>query len=523
MIEQWLEFIWLVPLLPLLAAGYLALGYIAGYNRGEAGEGQTAAVALGAAALSLLLMLVVDVAALWHGAPGQVVLGSWFGSGDYRINFSFDLDALGLVMTTLVAAITLLTLRFSVNYMHREAGFQRFFMVLSLFASAMLLIVLAGNAVLMFVGWELAGVSSYLLIGYAVERPGATANATRAFVTNRVGDAGFILGIFFLYLWLGGVEWSTVASGSMQLSSLDAGLIVGAFLLAALAKSGAVPFAPWIARALEGPTPSSAIFYGSLMVHAGVYLVLRLQPLFEQVPAMMLLLAIIGAVTALYGLIATWVQTDMKSALMFSTTAQVGLMFLECGLGLFELAAWHLVLHAIWRAYHFLNAPALMHLMAMPTRGVPAWLARRQWLYTTALHRFWLDHLTDWLFTKPTRSLARDVEEFDEHIVNRMVGLPVSASAISSLAQWDAERRSGSMVEGDSGIVAHGRGLLGRFMGWLASLLYWFEERLVLRGGSEGLLAAIEHLGVYVKQVEELLSRPRYLLLLIMATLVVII
>ncbi len=516
------HFVWLIPLLPLLAVAWIGLTYIFAHNRGEAGERQTAQVALGAGLLSWLLVLVIDIGSLLQGAaPGQIQVAEWLSSGEFAIQISFTLDTLGLVMMTLIATIALITLRFSVNYMHREPGFQRFFMILSLFMSAMLLIVMGGNIAMVFVGWELAGVSSYLLIGYAIERPTAGDNATRAFVTNRIGDAGFILGIFLAFYWVGDVEWPSLysAAGSMSILSLD--LLALGFLLAALAKSGQVPFAPWMARALEGPTPSSAVFYGSLMVHAGVYLVIRLEPVFQQAPLMMVLLVLFGLLTALYGYLVSLVQTDVKSTLMFSTTAQVGLMFLECGLGLFELATVHLVIHAIWRAYQFLSSPAHMHLMSHATRPVPAWLAKQRWLYTAALNRFWLDPLGDWLVTQPTRALARETQTFDERIIVPLVGLPARANAVTSLAEWESKKRGFSrLAEGD---VGQGEGIAGKLMESIASLLHWFEEQLVLKGGGEGLINTIHRIGGHLQKVEELLGHPRYLLLFVMATFAVII
>ncbi len=512
----------MIPLLPLLAAGWIGLSYVYEGNRGEPGEKITARVALGAGLLSLVCLLLVDLYALLTGhVPGQVQIMEWLNSGDYQINISFTLDALGLSMATLVAVISLITLRFSVNYLHREAGFQRFFMTLCLFMSAMLLIVMSGSAVMAFIGWELAGVSSYLLIGYSLDRPTATNNATRAFVTNRIGDAGFILAIFLALTWIGDVEWPGILSGVSGMSTLTAGLLAFGFLLAALVKSAQVPFSPWIARALEGPTPSSAVFYGSLMVHAGVFLVIRLQPVFEQTPLMMIFLVIFGLTTALYGYLTGLVQTDVKSMLIFSTIAQVGLMFLECGLGLFDLAAWHLAAHAIWRAYQFLSSPAHMHLMSHPTRPVPAWLGRRRWLYTAAVNRFWLGSIGDWLLTRPTKKLAQDAQNFDDRVIIPLVGLPTQADAISSLAQWE-QHKGGQrpLAEGDIGL---GHGLAGKLMEGIASLLHWFEEHLVLKGGGEGLINTIQRVGGQLQKIEVLLSQPRYLLLLIMATFAVII
>jgi hypothetical protein len=243
----------------------------------------------------------------------------------------------------------------------------------------------------------------------------------------------------------------------------------------------------------------------------------------EQSAELMLVLAFLGAATALYGLLAGLVQNDVKSALIFSTTGQAGLMFLECGLGWFTLAAWHLAAHAAWRAYQFLSAPALMHLMTHPTRPVPRWLASRHWLYTAAQHRFWLDSLSDWLLVRPTRKLAQDTHTFDQQVVNRLVGLPGSAGAVSSLAQWeefrlDQRRR----VVGDSGAVGRGGGAAGQLMETVAGLLHWFEEHLVLKGGDKGILNLIERLGGSLEKIEDLLSQPRYLILLILATMVVI-
>ena len=330
--------------------------------------------------------------------------------------------------------------------MHREAGFQRFFALLDLFAGAMLLIVLAGNAALAFVGWELAGISSFLLIAYSYDRPIAAANATRVFVTNRIGDTGFVLGIFLAFAWLGGIEWPAMYAALPQIDRLSAGVVAGGFLLAALAKSAQVPFAPWIARALEGPTPSSAVFYGSLMVHAGVYLVIRLEPLFLHAPAMMTLLAFFGLLTAAYGYLAGLTQTDVKSALIFSTTTQVGLMFFACGMGWFTLAAWHLAAHAVWRAYQFLGAPSLMHQLNAPPRPAPRWLTRSRTLYTASVQRFWLDPLADVLVVHPTRAMARDVAAFDDEVVSRAAGAPDTEGGIASLAHWEA-RRAGDAGE----------------------------------------------------------------------------
>ncbi len=514
------EYAFLIPLLPALAAAWIAGRQLLGGPGGEARERESSRVATAAAAASFLVAAGLGGHAVLDGAPGHIVMAPWFAASGYGIPISFALDGLGLTFALLVSFLALLTIRFSVNYMHREPGFHRFFAVLSLFAAGMLLIVTAGNAGLMFVGWELAGVSSYLLVGYRYDRGNATANANRIFITNRIGDAGFLLGIFLLFLWAGGIEWTKLRATAVDLSILHADLIGLAFLLAALAKSAQVPFAPWISRALEGPTPSSAIFYGALMVHAGIFLLIRLEPMLQQAPAVLAVVTALGFATALYGWLTGLVQTDVKGALMSSTTAQLGLMFVWYGLGWTSLAAWHMGLHAVWRAYQFLHAPSFMHRVSRPVRPVPAWLARRPGLFHAAQQRWWLDPLADWLLTQPTRALARDVQQFDQQVVNLALGLPTQASALSSLAEFEAYKHG--LTESSVADITRGRSIAGRLLHWIASMLYWFEDRLVLRGGGEGLVEAIQRVGRYANRIETLLSKPRYLLLLIMATFAVI-
>ncbi|MES9853595.1 MAG: proton-conducting transporter membrane subunit [Candidatus Thiodiazotropha sp. L084R] len=516
MVEQ---AILIVPFAYWLAAGLIILGYILNINRGEQGEQQTAHLALAGATISFLMSLALAALALWQGAPGHITFGEWFQSGEIKLSISFSLDTLGVSLLPVVTLIALLTLKFSVNYLHREPGFQRLFILLSLFSGAMSLIVIAGNAVLAFVGWEIAGVTSYLLIGYALDRTTATKNAVRVFVTNRIGDAGFILGIALSLYWLGSVEWPEIARHGSELDTLAAGAVIAGFSIAALAKSAQFPFSPWISRALEGPTPTSAIFYGSLMVHAGVILMIRLAPLLEQAPAIMILVALLGLLTVAYGWLSGLSQTDVKSTLIFATTTQVGWMFFWCGMGWFTLAAWHLALHAIWRAFQFLASPGLVNQIEQATPPVPSWLARHPWLHRASLQRFWLDPLADVLLVRPTNSLAKDVQFFDEQVVTRLVGLPVYARSVSSLSQWEAMQRDETNTsEG----VNQATGVAGRMMVWFADMLYWFESHLVLREGGASLWGTLRRIGTLLERVEQLLAEPRYLFLLVMATFAVI-
>ncbi len=495
--------VWLVPLLPLLAAMVVGLRVLLGRCAGDAGEVPTARLSELAGLGSLLLLLLIDLAVYWHGWPGQRVFATWFAAAHWRGQISFLLDALSLPVATLSALIGWLVVRFSAAYLHREAGFNRYFIVLGLFLSGLQALLLAGNGLLLFLGWEMCGVASFLLIGYAWQRPLATGNALFAFVSNRVGDAGLLFSLGLAAYWAGSFEWPALFDA--QLSLVDLRVLVLGFAVAALAKSAQLPFTPWIARALEGPTPSSAIFYGALLVHAGVFLMLRLSPLLAQLPDVQVALVVIGALTALYAWLCGLVQSDVKSALIFATVFQVGLMFVAIGLGWTTLATWHLCLHAAWRAWQFLLAPSWLQL----TRGRPAppprWLVRSQTLYTAALQRFWLDRLGIILLAAPTAAIARDVRALEENFIDRVIGEPGRGRAVAP------ER---PLVQAD--------GLPGRLLALLADFLQRIENRLLLRGRGGAAERLLREAGRWLVTLEGLLEQPRYLMMAVMATFVVI-
>ncbi|MBF0294912.1 MAG: hypothetical protein HQL96_06955 [Magnetococcales bacterium] len=461
-------------------------------------------------------MTVLDLLAATKGILPPASRITWLESGHFRVTLGLLTDLPALVMGTLAAGCGLLTMRFAVDYLHREAGFHRFFLVLSLFVGGMMWVALADNVVLTFIGWEAAGISSYLLIGYAYDRRTATCNATRAVLTNRFGDAGFLLGIAMTFLFLDTLEWRNVFTGVAKLDSLLAGMMAAGFLVAALAKSAQLPFAGWIARALEGPTPSSAIFYGALMAHAGAFLVIRLEPLLWRAPFWLAFLMPVGLLTAVYAAAAGRAQGDVKSALIFSTQAQLGLIFFECGAGLFEVALWHLTGHTIWRLYQFLLSPSYLHLSVQPLRPVPGWLANSRTLYRLALHRFHLDALLDALITHPTRALAQEVRLLDTRVFSRVAGRPLNESPLPARVQ----EKDHAVAPGND--VTRGRGMLGHILQDSARSLAWIEEHLILKSSGEGLLGALTFLGGYVSRIEEFLGLPRYLFLLLALTFVVI-
>lgn len=513
----------LIPLLPWFAAFIIATSYLFFNNRGEQGEKFTARLAFIALLASLLLILAIDIVSIYSQTlPGDVIYYQWLKVGEITMNLGLKLDLLGLVMVNLFTILLLITVRFSTAYMHREAGFQRFFMILCLFSGAMQFIVIAGSAALTFFAWEVAGVSSYLLIGYVYERKTATRNANRAFVTNRIGDAGFILGLILAFNYLGSSEWTVINDSHSKLSDIIIGTIAFGFVVAALVKSAQLPFSSWITQALEGPTPSSAIFYGSLVLHAGAFLIIRMQPMLENIPVLMIAITIIGIMTALYGYFVGLSQTDVKSALIFSSIGQVGLIFMFCGLGWFTVATLYLVAHAIWRTYQFLHAPSMMHWMDNPIKPIPSIIRNNPRLYTISQQRFWLEPLSAKIVTKPIYALSRDLRYFDDHIVNRVIGLPSSVSAVSSLAHWDAYHDERvAHISGDTGMIGQGQGLAGKLIEWTARPLHWIENRLVLSTGEEGIQKSLKHLGRYISSIDNLLNQPRYLWLIIFITMII--
>ncbi|HEY8157460.1 MAG TPA: proton-conducting transporter membrane subunit [Methylobacter sp.] len=510
----------LIPLMPLVAASAIGIGHLFGVISGEAGESRTADIAGWTITMSSLLALTLLGADLLGKNAGFYSVGHWLNSDTLDIQINFITGGFSVWLAALFSILLAIVIHFSVNYMHREAGYHRFFFILSLFSSAILLLVLSGNAVGTFIGWEVAGLCSYLLIAYAYDRPVASANATRVFITNRIGDAAFLLGAGLSYAWLGSVNWSNINAATAQFSPGEATAIALCFAVAAFAKSAQLPFTPWLARAMEGPTPSSAVFYGAVMVHAGVYLVILLRPIFEHAPLAMAVVAMVGMMTAVYSFVVGLTQTDVKSSLIFATSGQLGLMFLECGLGFWQLAGWHLCAHAVVRGYQLLTAPSLMHNVRgldVPTspRSIPTWI------YVASLQRFWLDQITDWALIKPVRGLAHDLSYFDDHVVDRIMGIPDPAiRTISSLAQLE-ERRVGAHLDNDSDQFAQGSGLAGKLTEWMAAVLHWFEDRFVLRGVGKSAINYGRELGHVANKFEQSVLRPRYLVLFVFITLLV--
>ncbi len=346
-----------IPGFSLLAALIAAVDRVSGGRL--LGPRWLARVAVWGVGLSAASALVGAAITYGDRAARSVDIGTWLQTASLEIGVGFLLDPLSATMALTVAGVSWLVTRFSVNYLHNEPGVSRYFTVLPLFVGAMLLLVLADNYLILFVAWEVVGACSYLLIAFYRDRSSAGEAATRAFVLNRVGDAGLLAGLFVLATQTGSLSYSGVFASPLPTATATA---VGfCLLIGATGKSAQVPLGGWLARAMEGPTPSSALIHGATMVTAGVYLVVRSAPVFDRAPVALVAVGVVGALTALYGQLAGLTQTDIKGMLAASTNAHLGFMLLLCGLGLYPVAIFHLVAHAFYKTNLFLTAPSILH------------------------------------------------------------------------------------------------------------------------------------------------------------------
>jgi NAD(P)H-quinone oxidoreductase subunit 5 len=370
--------------------------------------------------VAFLGVAVVAIAvALSGGGPVLVDAGTWFAAPDYHFRVSFLFDRLSLPFAALTVALCGVVGVFAERYLHREPGYNRFFVLLALFVTGLLVTTLAGSIELVCAGWELVGLSSALLIGFFHERPAPVRNGLRAFVVYRGCDAGLLAAAVLVHHWSGTGDLAVLLglaseSGTVALTDTQAAVVAAAVLVAAMGKSAQLPLSGWLPRAMEGPTPSSAIFYGALSVHAGAYLLLRIGPLLERAPAVAALVVVIGLATAAYATVVGRVQTDIKCALAYASLTQVGIIFVEIGFGLRELALAHIGGHACMRSLQFLRAPSLLHDFHQVQNAVGGHLARlgldlerwiparvRRWSYVWALERGGVDAMLDTTLVRP--------------------------------------------------------------------------------------------------------------------------
>ncbi|MFO7766651.1 MAG: NADH-quinone oxidoreductase subunit L [Pelovirga sp.] len=358
--------LWLIPFFPLLGA--IINGLFGKKIKNEAVIG-------GIGTLMMVLSFLVAVQNFFRllgdtEKVHEIVLASWITVGNLQVNWELLLDPLSAVMILVVTGVGTLIHLYSIGYMHGETGYYRFFSYLNLFAFAMLMLVLGGNALVMFIGWEGVGLCSYLLIGYYYEKKSASDAAKKAFVVNRVGDFGFLCGLFILFWALAGngvwtINFVEIAANAHLLESGGAliTIVTLAFFLGATGKSAQIPLFTWLPDAMEGPTPVSALIHAATMVTAGVYMIGRMNILFAMAPSTMMTIAIIGAATAFLAASIGFAQNDIKRVLAYSTVSQLGYMFLAMGVGAFSAGIFHLMTHAFFKACLFLGSGSVIHAM----------------------------------------------------------------------------------------------------------------------------------------------------------------
>jgi NADH-quinone oxidoreductase subunit L len=391
-----LDLLWLVPALPLLGVilnGAIALIaerplLLAEASHGEGGHGHGdphgthasppyrklvaflgPAVVAGAFVISLLSVLELAARAP-HDRLFVQVLFPWIQAGGFSAPAALQLDPLSSVMILVVTGVGFLIHVYSVGYMSHEKAVARYFVYLNLFTFAMLVLVLGANYLLMFVGWEGVGLCSYLLIGYWYEKKSASDAGKKAFIVNRIGDFGFLIGMFLLF-WTFGTLTYTEVFAKVPLLSADGTLTTGIataitllFFVGATGKSAQIPLYVWLPDAMEGPTPVSALIHAATMVTAGVYMVARTNVLYLMSPVSMAVVATVGAATAIFSATIGITQNDIKRVLAYSTVSQLGYMFLACGVGAFTAGIFHLMTHAFFKALLFLGSGSVIHALS---------------------------------------------------------------------------------------------------------------------------------------------------------------
>ncbi|MGF7041266.1 NADH-quinone oxidoreductase subunit L [Mucilaginibacter lappiensis] len=353
------QYIWLIPILPL--AGFI----INGLGRNSLSKNVIGFIGSLLVLVSFGLSLAVFFQIKSTGAPVNVTYFNWFSVGALKIPFAFLVDQLSSIMLLIITGVGFLIHLYSVGYMHDDKGFGKFFAYLNLFVFFMLLLVMGSNYLIMFIGWEGVGLCSYLLIGFWYTNPSYADAAKKAFIMNRIGDLGFLLGVFLIIYAFGSIEFATIfpKAATMKVGSAPFFTITILLFIGAVGKSAQLPLFTWLPDAMAGPTPVSALIHAATMVTAGIYMIARSNIFYTLSPDTMEIVAIVGLATALFAALIALTQTDIKKVLAYSTVSQLGYMFLGLGVGAYTGAFFHVLTHAFFKALLFLGAGSVIHAM----------------------------------------------------------------------------------------------------------------------------------------------------------------
>lgn len=410
------------------AAGSLVLVLlsISGIKPHERWVAVVSGVTVSGAAIAAVLLAGLTMLRPHH--EFDEVLWTMYSVGSYHLDVSIYVDPLSASLTALGGCVIPVLARFSGRYLHNEAGYLRFFVLVGIAATGFFWFVLGGSIDMAFFGWELLGLSSALLVCFFWERSETVVASGRVFATYRLADIALLAGMVGLHHYAGDTSWASVlgvgnsAGHAVHLGSFAATVLGLAFLVAAMGKSAQVPLTGYVLRAMEGPTVSSALFYGTLSIHCGVYLILRVEPLLEDAPIARIAVITVGLLTAFMASVSSRVRADAKGALALASAAQAGLMLAEAGMGWTTLAMVHMLAHGLLRLAQFLRSPSWLEDAHTRRSALGGGTFRsgfyaerllptpvRNWLYAAALSRFGLDAFIDRLFSRPLSAIAHFV------------------------------------------------------------------------------------------------------------------
>ena len=449
------DFISIVPLLvltvvaaPLVLLAVLGISTLLERSQSEraAALWSQAAILVGLAAAAALLVHMLASGA--RHIP--LHLGDWVAIPHFHYSLKLVFDRLSVPFVILTFVLCGTIGAFASRYLHRERGYNRFFVLYALFLVGMVTTALSGTIETLFAGWELVGLSSALLVAFFHERPAPVRNGLWVWVIYRISDAALLVAAVVMHHLTGEGDFDRMLGsgpwpeGRAALSTSEAYVVGGLLLIAIAGKSALIPFSGWLPRAMEGPTPSSAVFYGALSVHLGVYLLLRISPILDAAPGLAVIVVVLGLATAVYAYLAGSVCTDIKTALSFASLTQVGIIVAEIGLGFRYLALVHLLGHACLRTLQFLRAPTLLHDYHLLENAIGDHLPRptglwgrlapgrfRRWLYRFALEQGYLDAFLHTYIAAPFVRLFRWFDSVERRATDRLAGRtkPVPAEA----------------------------------------------------------------------------------------------
>ena len=348
----------LVPFVPLL--GFLLVAF----NTKRFSEGVASVIACGAILVSFVISIIlfIQVTNIQDADKAiHVTLFNWITTGSFSATFSFLVDPLSVLMMLIITGVGFLIHVYSIGYMHGDPGFNRFFSYLNLFVFFMLLLVMGANYLVMFIGWEGVGLCSYLLIGFWFKNQAYNDAANKAFIMNRIGDLGMLLGVILIFVHVGSIQYTDVFAKAVTLEPATLTTITVLLFIGAIGKSAQIPLFTWLPDAMAGPTPVSALIHAATMVTAGVYMVARNNLLYALSPDTLNLIVVVGLATSLFAATIALAQHDIKKVLAYSTVSQLGLMFLALGLGAFTSGIFHMATHAFFKALLFLGAGSVIH------------------------------------------------------------------------------------------------------------------------------------------------------------------